>query len=84
MVEESLGYPCASAGKRGRRWFDIASSGYPMASSIRRCGMIWLLVLLVVLLAVAGGVAVSKFLFFLLLVALVLAILGAFNGRSTV
>jgi hypothetical protein len=45
--------------------------------------MIWLLVLLVALLAVAGGVAVSKFLFFLLLVALVLALLGAFNGRST-
>jgi hypothetical protein len=45
--------------------------------------MIWLLVLVLALIAIAGGVAVSKFLFFLLIGALVLALLGAFNGRST-
>lgn len=42
--------------------------------------MIWVLVLIVALLAIAGGVAVSKLLFLLLVVALVLALLG---GRST-
>jgi multisubunit Na+/H+ antiporter MnhF subunit len=45
--------------------------------------MIWILVLLLVLLAVFGGVAVSKFLFFLLLAALVLALFGFIGGRST-
>ena len=41
--------------------------------------MLWLLVLLLVLFAVLGGVAVSKFIFLLLVVAAVLALLGAFN-----
>jgi hypothetical protein len=39
---------------------------------------------LLVLLAIGGGVAVSKFLFLLLIVALILAVVGAFSGRSTV
>jgi hypothetical protein len=43
--------------------------------------MIWVLVLLVVLLAIAGGIAVSKLLFALLLVALILAVVGGV-GRS--
>jgi energy-coupling factor transporter transmembrane protein EcfT len=42
--------------------------------------MIWLLVLLLVIFAVLGGVAVSKFIFLLLVVALVVALFG---GRST-
>ena len=42
--------------------------------------MLWLLVLLLVIFAVLGGVAVSKFIFLLLVVALVVAFLG---GRST-
>ena len=42
--------------------------------------MIWFLVLLLVLFALVGGVAVSKFIFLLLLVALVVALVG---GRST-
>lgn len=46
--------------------------------------MLWLFVLILALLAVGGGIAVSKFLFFLLLVALVVAIVGALNGRTTV
>jgi hypothetical protein len=44
--------------------------------------VIWFLVLLLVLFAVAGGVALSKFVFLLLVVAAVLALLGVF-GRST-
>lgn len=44
--------------------------------------MIWLLVLLLVLFAIGGGIAVSKLLFALLVVALVLALFGAF-GRTT-
>ena len=44
--------------------------------------MIWLLVLLRLILAIGGGVALSKFLFVLLVVALVLALFGAF-GRTT-
>jgi hypothetical protein len=43
--------------------------------------MIWLIVLVLVLLALLGGWAVSKFLLVLLLVALVVALFGAF-GRT--
>jgi hypothetical protein len=43
--------------------------------------MIWLIVLVLVLLALLGGWAVSKFLLVLLLVALVVALVGAF-GRT--
>ena len=39
--------------------------------------MIWLLVLLLVLFAVIGGFAVTKFLFFVLIAALVLGLIGA-------
>ena len=45
-------------------------------------GVIWLLVLLLLILAIGGGVALSKFLFLLLIVALVVALFGAF-GRTT-
>ena len=45
--------------------------------------MIWLLVLSLAILAIGGGLAVSKLLFLLLVVALVLALVGAF-GRTTV
>ena len=44
--------------------------------------MIWLFVLLLIVLAVAGGVALSKFVFLLLVIAAVLALLSAF-GRPT-
>lgn len=44
--------------------------------------MIWLVVLFLLILAIGGGVAVSKFLFALLVLALLLAVLGVF-GRST-
>jgi hypothetical protein len=42
--------------------------------------MIWVLVFLLAILAIGGGIAVSKFLFVLLIVAVIVALLGA---RST-
>ncbi len=41
--------------------------------------MLLLLALLVAIFAVAGGIAITKFLFFVLLVALLLAAIGAFT-----
>jgi hypothetical protein len=38
--------------------------------------MLWILVLLLVIFAIAGGIAISKFLFFLLLIALIVALVG--------
>jgi hypothetical protein len=43
--------------------------------------MLWILVLVLAILAIAGGIAISKFLFVLLLVAVIVALLA---GRSTV
>ena len=45
--------------------------------------MIWLLVLILAVLAIGGGVALSKFLFLLLIAALVVALFGFIGGRST-
>jgi hypothetical protein len=42
--------------------------------------LIWILVLLLAILAIGGGLAISKFLFILLIVAVIVALLGA---RST-
>ena len=39
--------------------------------------MIWILVLLLAILAIAGGIAISKFLFILLVIAVIVALLGA-------
>ena len=44
--------------------------------------MIWILLALIVLFALIGGVAISKFLFLLLVVALIVAIVGAMT-RTT-
>lgn len=44
--------------------------------------MLWLLVLLVVLVAIVGGVAISKFVFLLLVAAVILALLGAFSRSA--
>jgi hypothetical protein len=38
--------------------------------------VIWFLVLLIAILAIAGGLALSKFLFILLVVAVIVALLG--------
>jgi hypothetical protein len=42
--------------------------------------LIWILVLLLAIVAIAGGIAISKFLFILLVIAVIIALLGA---RST-
>jgi hypothetical protein len=42
--------------------------------------MIWVLVLLLAILAIGGGVALTPFLYLLLLVALIAALFGAFGG----
>lgn len=42
----------------------------------RGIAVIWFIILLLIVLAVVGGIALSKFLFVLLLVAIVLALLG--------
>jgi hypothetical protein len=39
--------------------------------------MIWFLVLLIAILAIVGGLALSKFLFILLVVAVIVALFGA-------
>lgn len=44
--------------------------------------LIWLLVLLLVLFAVIGGVAVTKFLFFVLVAAALLALIGFFTRTA--
>jgi hypothetical protein len=41
--------------------------------------MLFLLAILVAILAIAGGVVLTKFIFFVLLVALLLAAIGALN-----
>jgi hypothetical protein len=38
--------------------------------------MLWLLVLILVILAITGGLALSKFIFLLLIVAVIVALLG--------
>ena len=43
---------------------------------------LWLLVIILAVLAIGGGVALSKFLFLLLIAALVVALFGAFGGRT--
>ena len=40
-------------------------------------GLLWLLVLLLIIFALVGGVAVNNWLFILIIVALVLGVLGA-------
>jgi hypothetical protein len=39
--------------------------------------LIWFLVLLIAIVAIVGGIALSKFLFLVLIVALLVAVLGA-------
>jgi hypothetical protein len=49
----------------------------PRRGEKRRCTLIWILVLLIAILAIAGGLAISKFLFILLVIAVIVALLGA-------
>jgi uncharacterized membrane protein len=67
----------------GRRRIGPDATGeYRLTTERRSRMLIWLLVLLLVILAIGGGVALSKFLFLILVVALVVALVGAF-GRGT-
>jgi hypothetical protein len=43
--------------------------------------LLWLLVLALIIFAVAGGIALTKFLWLVLIVALVLAAIALFSGR---
>lgn len=43
--------------------------------------LLWVLVLLLVVLAIAGGVAVSNLLWLVLVAALIVAVLALFSGR---
>jgi hypothetical protein len=44
--------------------------------------MLWLLVIILAVLAIGGGVALSKFLFLLLIAALIVALFGVFGSRT--
>ncbi len=44
--------------------------------------MIWLLVALLIAFAIVGGVAVTKFLFFLLVAAVIIALIGMVNRSA--
>jgi len=44
--------------------------------------MLWLIVLLLILFAIIGGVALSKFLFLVLIVALAVALFNLFGSRA--
>jgi hypothetical protein len=44
--------------------------------------LLWLLVIALIIFAVAGGVAVSHFLWLVLVVALIVAIVAALSGRT--
>jgi hypothetical protein len=46
--------------------------------------MLWLIVLILVILAVAGGLALTKLLWLLLIVALIVAIFSLMSGRRAV
>jgi hypothetical protein len=56
--------------------------GYPMLTGKEPSMLLWLLVLALIILAIAGGVAVSSFLWLVLIVALVLAVVALLSGRS--
>jgi hypothetical protein len=52
-------------------------SGKPRQPKNGRFTLIWVLVLLLVILAIGGGIAISKFLFILLVLAVIVALVGA-------
>jgi hypothetical protein len=44
--------------------------------------LLWVLVLALVILAIAGGVAISSFLWFVLIVALIVVVVAMLSGRG--
>lgn len=55
----------------------VYTSRLASGSAVQSLTVIWLLILILLLLALFGGIFVSKLLFIVLLVALVLAVAGA-------
>jgi hypothetical protein len=45
--------------------------------------LLWIIVLALVILAIAGGVALSNFLWLVLIIALVVAVVAILSGRRT-
>jgi hypothetical protein len=46
--------------------------------------LLWILVLALVIFAIAGGVALSNFLWLVLIIALIVAVVALLSGRRTV
>ena len=46
--------------------------------------LLWILVLALVILAITGGIALSKFLWLVLIIALIVAVVAMLSGRRTV
>jgi hypothetical protein len=65
-----------------RRDDSIPSAVGKSRASIGGESVIWLLVIILAVLAIGGGVALTKFLFLLLIAALVLAVVGAFSRTA--
>ena len=84
--------PCAFLGLSGRVL--IRRSQEAPGLTVRRCFryetdykeavvvLLWVLVALLLLFAIVGGVAISKFLFFVLIVAAILALIGFFTRTA--
>jgi len=45
--------------------------------------LLWILVLALIIFAIAGGVALSKFLWLVLIIALIVAVVALLSGRRT-
>jgi len=72
---------CISGSDAARRSFIcLLGSRKPRQPKNGRFTLIWVLVLLLAIVAIGGGIAISKFLFILLVLAVIVALLGA---RST-
>src|SRR6266498_2564658 len=73
---------CAALdGFREHTWGQEVADNEPRSLFFRKEGrmpLLWLLVILLLLFAIVGGVAVTKFLFFLLIAAVVLGLFGVF------
>jgi hypothetical protein len=61
----------------------ISSSSSGNWTTEKGVQMLWIIVLALVILAIAGGLAVSKLLFLVLIAALVLALFSMMSGRTT-
>lgn len=60
--------------------FSVAETESPTAKE-SNMPLLWLIVLILVILAVAGGVTISSFIWLLLIVALIVAVFAMLSGR---